>query len=191
MEPTNRSTYKRQSMSTEFTNSCLGKLVILAVIVVILLIVAVATVPSDEEMSVQMEDNIRECIQDNYEKRCDPVDEIFNNIRRPFSEADTTFNDKEILDIFHRNNRVEVNRHTLFSTCRLYNNVHVDGLREGIGIFGLVIPFLNYDDFVMTEGNVRGKNNDRIMKDTGIQDMEDLGDNPMLKPYHYKDNPDD
>jgi hypothetical protein len=43
----------------------------------------------------------------------------------------------------------------------------------------------------MTEGNVRGKNNDRIMKDTGIQEMEDLGDNPMLKPYHYKDNPDD
>ena len=42
----------------------------------------------------------------------------------------------------------------------------------------------------MTEGNVRGKNNDRLMKDTAIPEM-DLGDNPMLKPYHYKDNPDD
>ena len=178
-------------MSTEFTNSCLGKLVILAVIVVILLIVAIVTVPSDEEMQVQMKDNIRECIQDNYEKRCDPVDEIFNNIRRPFTEADTTFNDKEILEIFNRNNHVEVFRHTLFSTCRLVNNVHTEGLREGIGIFGIVIPFLNYDDFVMTEGNVRGKNSDRIMKDTAIPELEDLGDNPMLKPYHYKDNPED
>ena len=174
MEPTNRSTYKRQNMSAEFTNSCLGKIIILAVIAVILLIVAISTVPSDEEMRVQMEDNIRECIQDNYEKRCDPVDEVFNNIRRPFTEADTTFNDKEILEIFNRNNRIEVNRHMLFSICRLYNNVHTDGLLEGIGIFSIIIPFLNYDDFVMTEGNVRGKNNDRIMKDTAIPEMEDL-----------------
>ena len=191
MEPTNRSTYKRQSMSTEFTNSCMGKFIILGVIVFILLIVALVTVPSDEEMYVQMNDNIRECIQDNYAKRCDPVDEVFNNIRRPFTEADTTFNDTEILNIFHRNNRLEVYRHTLFSTARVVNNVHTEGLREGIGIFGIVIPFLNYDDFVMTEGNVRGKNNDRIMKDTSIPEMEDLGDNPMLKPYHYKNNPDD
>jgi hypothetical protein len=42
----------------------------------------------------------------------------------------------------------------------------------------------------MTEGNVRGKNQDRIIKDEGIPEM-DLGDNPMLKPYHYKGNPDD
>ena len=97
MEPTNRSTYKRQSMSNEFTNSCLGKIIILAIIAFILLIVAIATVPSEEEIRVQMTDDIRECIQDNYEKRCDPVDEVFNNIRRPFTEADTTFNDKEIL----------------------------------------------------------------------------------------------
>jgi len=190
MEPTNRSTYKKQSMSTEFTNSCLGKIIILGVIVFILLIVALVTVPSDEEMYAQMNDNIRECIQDNYEKRCDPVDEVFNNIRRPFTEADTLFDDKEILTIFHRNNRVEVYHHALFSTAHVVNNVHTEGLREGIGIFGIVIPFLNYDDFVMTEGNVRGKNQDRIIKDEGIPEM-DLGDNPMLKPYHYKGNPDD
>ena len=176
-------------MLSEFTNSCLGKIIILAVIVVILLIVAVATVPSEEETRVQMEDNIRECIQDNYEKRCDPVDEVFNNLRRPFTEADTTFNDKEIMEMFYRNNRVEVYRHTLYTTTRIVNNIHIEGLREGLGIFGIVIPFLNYDDFLMTEGNVRGKNHDRLMKDA--PEPEDLGENPMLKPYHYKGNPDD
>ena len=149
MEPTNRSTYKKQSMASEFTNSCLGKLVILAGTLFILLIASILTIPSDEEMQAQMEDNIRECIQDNFEKRCDPVDEVFNNIRRPFTEADSTFNDKEILAIFN-----------------------------------------NYDDFLMAEGNVRGKQQDKLIKDGGIPEM-DLGDNPMLKPYHYKDNPDD
>jgi hypothetical protein len=63
-------------------------------------------------------------------------------------------------------------------------------MREGIGIFGCVIPFLNYDDFLMAEGNVRGKQQDKLIKDGGIPEM-DLGDNPMLKPYHYKGNPDD
>jgi hypothetical protein len=41
----------------------------------------------------------------------------------------------------------------------------------------------------MTEGNVRGKQNDRIIQ-APVPEM-DLGDNPMLKPYHYKGNPDD
>lgn len=190
MEPTNRSTYKRQSMSAEFTNSCLGKLFVLAVIIIILLIAAALTVPSEEEMRTQMEDNIRECLQDNDIKRGDPVDEVFNNIRRPFTEADTTYNDKEILALFYRNNKLEIYRHLLFTTAHITNNVHQDGLREGIGIFGIVIPFLNYDDFLMTEGNIRGKNNERIIKDTEIPEEMDYGDNPMLKPYHYEDNPD-
>jgi hypothetical protein len=190
MEPTNRSTYKKQSMTSEFSNSCLGKLIILAVIIVILLIVALLTVPSEAETQEQMEDNIRECLQDNFEKRCDTADEIFNNIRRPLTEADTTFNDKEILEIFYRNNRLEVYRHALFTTARISNNLHPEGMREGIGIFGIVIPFLNFDDFLMAEGNVRGKNHDRILPNNSVPEM-DYGDNPMLKPYHYKGNPDD
>jgi hypothetical protein len=191
MEPTNKSTYKKQSMTAEFSNSCLGKLIILAAIVIILLIVALITAPSDVEMKTQMQDNIRECLQDNDVKRCDPVDEVFNNIRRPFTEADTTYNDKEKLETFYRNNKLEIYNHTLFSTARVSNNLNPEGLREGIGIFGIVIPFLNYDDFLMTEGNVRGKNNDHIIKDAGVPEEMDYGDNPMLKPYHYKGNPDD
>lgn len=190
MEPTNRSSYKRQSVTTEFANSCLGKLIILAIIAVILVVVALMTVPTVEETQAEMEDNIRQCIQDNFENRCDPVDEVFNNISRPFTEADTTFNDKEMLGIFSRNNRLEIYRHALFSTAHIVNNLHPEGVREGIGIFGIVIPLLNYDDFLMTEGNVRGKQHERLNNGVSVPEM-DYGDNPMLKPYHYKGNPDD
>lgn len=190
MEPNNTSTFKRQSMTSEFTHSCLGKLVILAGFIVILLIVALLTVPSDKEMQAQMEDNIRECLQDNFEKRCDGADEFFNNLRRPFTEADTTFNDKEILETFNRNNNLEIFKHTLFSVARVSNNLHPEGMREGIGIFGIVIPILNYDDFLMAEGNIRGKHHERIIGDGTVPEM-DYGNNPMLKPYHYKGNPDD
>ncbi len=190
MEPTNRSTYKKQSMSADFTNSCLGKLIILAGIILILLIVALFTVPSEEVTRTEMEDNIRECLQDNFEKRLDTADATFNNICRPFTEADSTFNDKEVLEIFNRNNRLEINRHALYTTARLYNNLKPEGVCEGIGIFGIVIPIINYDDFLMAEGNVRGKNHDRILPNNSVPEM-DYGDNPMLKPYHYKGNPDD
>ena len=159
MEPNNTSTYKKQSMTSEFTHSCLGKLVILAGFIVLLLIVALLTVPSDKEM-------------------------------RPFTEADTTFNDKEILETFNRNNNLEIFKHALFSVARVSNNLHPEGMREGIGIFGIVIPILNYDDFLMAEGNIRGKHHERIIGDGTVPEM-DYGNNPMLKPYHYKGNPDD
>ncbi len=64
MDLTNSSTYKKQSMTSEFTHSCLGRIIILAVIILILVVIAMFTVPSDGKMRWQMEDNVRECIQD-------------------------------------------------------------------------------------------------------------------------------
>ena len=75
--------------SAEYILNVCGFL-ILAGIILILLIVALFTVPSEEVTRTEMEDNIRECLQDNFEKRLDTADETFNNICRPFTEADTT-----------------------------------------------------------------------------------------------------
>jgi len=190
MDLTNSSTYKKQSMTSEFTHSCLGRIIILAVIILILVVIAMFTVPSDGKMRWQMEDNVRECIQDHDSIRGDGIDEAFNNVRRIFTHADTTVNDKEQMETFHKYNRLEYYDHSLFKTCRVVNNLHPEGVREGIGIYGIVIPLLNYEDFLMSEGPVRGKYNERLIQDKVIPDSY-LGDNPMLKPYHYKGNPDD
>lgn len=190
MELSNSSSYKKQSMTSEFSHSCLGRIIILAVILLVLAVIALFTVPSDSQMHWQMEDNVRECIQDHDSINSDTIDEVFNNVRRIFTHADSTVNDKEQMEIFHAYNRLEYYDHTIFKTCRVVNNIHPDGVREGIGIFGIVIPVLNYDDFLMSEGPVRGKNHDRLIQDQKLPDSY-LGDNPMLKPYHYKGNPDD
>ena len=190
MELSNSSSYKKQTMASEFTHSCLGRIIIFAVITLLLVIIAMFTTPSDSMMRWQMEDNVRQCIQDHDSITSDKIDETFNNVCRIFTHADSTANDKELLKIFNAYNRLEYYDHSIFKTCRLVNNIHPEGLREGIGIFGIVIPFLNYDDFLMSEGPVRGKNIDRLIKDQTLPDSY-LGDNPMLKPYHYKGNPDD
>lgn len=190
MEPINNNSYKKPTVASEFRHSCLGRFIIFAGILFILFIIGVFTVPSDSKMRWQMEDNIRECLQDNDSIHGDDIDEFFHNIRRIFTHADTTVNDKERLETFHRLNTLEIYRHSFFSTAHVRNNIHPNGIREGIGIFGVVIPTINYDDFLMSEGPVRGKYNERLIRDQKLPDSY-LGDNPMLKPYHYKGNPDD
>ena len=190
MEQTNKSNYKKQSMASEFSHSCLGRVIIFAAVMLVLFIIALFTVPSESQMKWQMEDDIRECLQDNDSIHGDKIDEAFLNVRRIFTHADTTVNDKERMETFHRLNKLEFYRHSFFATAHVRNNIHPSGIREGIGIFGIVIPTINYDDLLMSEGPVRGKYNERLIQDQVIPDTY-LGDNPMLKPYHYKGNPDD
>ena len=185
-----RGNYKKQTMTQQFYHSCLGKVIILAGIAVVLTILAAFTVPSTGMMEWQTEDNNRQCIQDNDSIRGDKIDEIVGNMRRIFTHADTTGYDREVWDTYHRLNRVDITRHSFYATSRLYNNMYPSGVRVAIGIWGIVIPTVYYSDMLLNDGPVRGKYNERIIQD-GIIPDEYIGDNPNLKPYHYKGNPDD
>ena len=90
MDQFNRDTYKKETLFQEFYHSCLGKIIILAVILLILFVVGVMTVPSDKMVVRETMDNIHQCLQDNDSINNDELDEDFANISRTFSEADTT-----------------------------------------------------------------------------------------------------
>ena len=190
MEQFNPSTYKKDGAAKEFTHSCLGKIIILCAIAIILMIIAAITRPSDSMMVWQTEDNIHECLQASDSIESDAIDDYVGNIGRIITHADTTKTNPEMWETYKRLNRLNIYPHTLFKTARITNNTHPEGVRVGVGIFGIVIPILNYDDFLMAEGNIRGKHHDRIIGDGTVPEM-DYGNNPMLKPYHYKGNPDD
>ena len=117
------------------------------------------------------------------------IDEFFNNISRTFSQTDSTLTNKEVYDAFKRYNSLEVYQHAGYSTAYLHNAYHPEGVRIGIGVFGMVISTINYTDMVLDLGPARGKYNEKLI-DTPIPDL-DLGENPALKPYHYKGNPED
>ena len=97
MDQFNRDTYKKETLFQEFYHSCLGKIIILAVILLILFVVGVMTVPSDKMVVRETMDNIHQCLQDNDSINNDELDEDFANISRTFSEADTTLTNPEIL----------------------------------------------------------------------------------------------
>ena len=190
MDQFNRNTYKKESLFQAFYHSCLGKLVIIGVVALALLITAIMTVPTNEVMTAEMEDNIRQCIQANDSISGDLIDDVVNNANNMFTVADSTQDNKELMALYHKYNTLTIERHALYSLAILRNNFRPDGVRAGIGIFGLVIPTVYYSDLLLRTGVVRRDYNQKLLQDVPIDD-QDLGENPNLNPYHYKGNPDD
>ncbi len=190
MEQFNKNVYKKQGLVDEFTGSCLGKLIILGAFIIGMCFLAIISVPSTDMMFSEADDNIRQCIQDNIEKKGDIVDEMVWNIGRTFSSADSTFDNKEIMEALEKYNTIDVFRHSLYSTARVSNSTHPEGVRIAVGIFGFVISTIQYNDMVLDVGPVRGNYDDHLIKPVPIPD-DYMGDTTNVNTYHYQNNPDD
>ena len=190
MSQFNKNVYKKQGLVDEFTGSCLGKLIILGVFILGLCFLAMISVPSEEEMFNETEDNIRQCIQDNIDKKGDIVDELVWNVGRSFSAADSTLDSKEALDAFIKYNTIDVFRHSLYSTARLSNSSHPEGVRVSIGIFGFIISTVHYDEIVLDFGPVRNNYDDQLIKPEYVPiDVNEINpaDTANTHTHHDKD----
>ena len=78
---------------------------------------------------------------------------------------------------------------SFFRTAYVYNNIKTEGTRVGFGLFGVVIPTANFNDFLLRIGPMRRNYNQRLIRSTTIDG--DLGTNPNIQEFHYKRNPDD
>lgn len=187
MQDTRNSYRTKQSVAQQFYHSCLGKIIILLVTLLVLFIIAVLTVPSDEKMEREMMDNIRQCIQDNDSIKGDGIDDAIANLTRIFTEADSTYDDKEVMEAFHTHNKLEIYRHNFYSTALLRNNLSAEGIRVGVGIYNTVIPTVKYSDIILFVSTIKTYK-ERLI-DPALQD-DYVGENPNLKPYHYLGDPD-
>lgn len=143
---------KQESLFNAFRHSCLGRFIIFAVILAILAVIAAITCPSEQYMREEMDDNIRQCIEEHDSINIDWTEVLVMNTRYMFTKADTVVKDKESLRVFNRYNRLEYFNHTFFSTMHIYNSFYIEGKRCAIGIFGLVIPIVNFNDFLLRIG---------------------------------------
>ena len=151
MSQTDRGSYRtNESIAQQFLNSCLGRLAVLGVVLGALLIVAALTIPDDEDMTVEMEDNIRQCIATNDSIKTDGIDNAINNVGYVFTHAD--IDDTESMELFHKYNTMEIKRGRFCSKAVLRNNIRPEGTTIGIGILGMVVPTLNYNDFLLRTG---------------------------------------
>ena len=191
MDQTNRPNFRTSgSVGDAFLHSCLGKLLILMAIVLVLLIVAYFTAPTEKEMRAEMNDNIMQCMEMNDSIRGDKIDDYVHNIGFIFTKADSTKVGQEWKETFDKYNRLEVYRHTFYSTAYVYNNIRAEGTRVGFGIFGLVIPTANFNDFLLHVGPMHKGYDQKLIRTTVIP-ANDLGSNPNIQEFHYRRNPDD
>jgi len=190
MYQTDRGSYKKQETLLQmFWHSCLGKLVVLLAIIGVLLLIAHFTIPSEDKMRTEMIDNIRQCIEANDSIQTDDLDDFVANIGYIFTHADSTVN-VEIMSRFNKYNRLKYYKHTFHSSMHVLNNFRPEGIRCGIGVFGLVIPTINFNDLLLRDGPLRKDYGKKLIENMYVPD-DYIGDNPNLKPYHYKGNPED
>ena len=175
-----------QSFTQEFTRSCLGRIIIAGVIILVGLLVAYFTAPKESDMNAEMEDNIMQCLEVNDAVKGDAVDDYVHNLTFIFMTADTTYIPQDVLETYYKYNRLESYRHTFYSTSYIHNNMHPEGTRVGVGIFGIIIPTVLYEDILLEVGPVHKGYEQKLNQAPIQQDDEDLGENPNITEFHYK-----
>lgn len=176
---TNKSEYHKETLAAEIKKSCLTKVIMLVAVMLLLMLSAKLTIPSDEQMMYGTLDGVCQCIQDSHGVPGDKSDDIVRNgIATVSHETDSAKKDTILAD-FKKFNRVEIYHHTFFSTAYIISNFNSRGARAAVGIFGLVIPTVNFNDFVLRNGPIRKEYNQRIIKQTITSDTY-MGDNPDL-----------
>lgn len=176
---TNKSEYHKETLAAEIKKSCLAKVIMLVAVMLLLMLSAKLTIPSDEQMMYGTLDGVCQCIQDSHGVPGDKSDDIVrNSIATVSHETDSAKKDTILAD-FKKFNRVEIYHHTFFSTAYIISNFNSRGARAAVGIFGLVIPTVNFNDFVLRNGPIRKEYNQRIIKQTITSDTY-MGDNPDL-----------
>ena len=182
MQQTDRGRYKTdESVSGMFYHSCLGKLIIMGCIVGILLFLAHITVPDEETMMSETMDNIYQCIAANDSIQRDWIDDTIGNVGNMFTHADS-MPDQATMRTFEKYNRLEYHRHSFYSTAVIYNNFRPSGTRVGVGLFSMVIPTVNFNDFLLRIGPIHKGYNQRLLEGPRLNrvDQEYFGENPDL-----------
>jgi hypothetical protein len=175
-----------KNMAHSFTHSCLGRFIIFAVIMCVILFFARLSVPSEQVMTEEIEDDIRQCILSHDSIRADWIDDAINNVGYIFTYADSAF-DVNTWKTFEKNNFLEVHKHTFFSTMYVRNNLSLKPIRIGFGIFNTVIPTLSYEDLLLNVGPMQKDYGKGLIR-TIEYGSDYMGEQPHIKEYHYKED---
>ena len=185
MNQTDRGSYRtKETLAKQFTHSCLGQIIIIAVVLGFIMLITNITRPSDETMMEEMTDNVLQCIEERDSLHNDWTDLVVANARYMFTTSDST-EESQMMKLFYKyGNRLEYHTHAFYKTVSLYNNFTPAGKRCGIGLLGMVIPMLDYNDMILNEMVMK---TDSVMQHyvKTVIDTVDLGEDPLLEPYQY------
>ncbi len=188
MHQTDRGSYRtNESAFKKFRRSCLGKIVIALGVLVIILLIALITKPSDEKMKREMDDNIKQSLWSRDSITADGMDIFVSNIGHTFSHFDAstpiTKDMKYRLDsLFFKYNDTVYYNHAFFRTMFVNNHLGRTPERAGVGIFGLVIPTVDFNKFIPRDAE-RKEYNEPLIKGG---DNEEYYGTTTVDVFHYE-----
>ena len=175
---------KKESLAQQFRHSCMGQIIIFAAIFGAVSLLAYLTRPSEETVRDTIRDDIRQCIEEHDSLSNDWIDDIVSNAAYMFTTAKENKVTDTLMMAFDKYNLLEYYHHPCYSTVYLRNNFHPESKRCGLGIFGVVIPMLNYNDLLLSDELMQADTlNQRLINDT---DGDYFGENPGLEPYRFR-----
>lgn len=183
MRQADRGTYEKDSYSKELGRSCLFKIFKLGGVIILLLIIAILTVPTEKRMKKGAFDAVVLCILGDLVGEQDRADDFARNMSSMVTRLDTTSNNIEQVVTFSKLNTMEVYNHLFYSTLYIHNSARPQGVRVAIGIFGLVIPTVGSNDFLLNTEPMQFENKDRILGRPA-----EPGEAPLSDPLDYDDD---
>ena len=165
-----------------------GRIVFICGIVVIVLLLVYMSAPTKKAMTETMTDNVMQCLEDNNRYKGDAIDDFVHNLGYSMTEADTANIAPEVIEAFHKYNKLVPHRHLFYSTAYIHNNMHPEGVRVGFGFLGMIFSMVQYSDLILDVEPVHKGYEQKIVDETIIQEP-DLGTNPNVDVYHYQRNP--
>ena len=115
----------QETVKSAFFHSCLGKLTILGGILILILAIAYSTNPTEQEMAVEMEDNVMQCLEENDLAFRETRLTTTSTTRAHLTKADTTKIFPDLIQSYRALNLMEIYHHSLYTTSYLFNNMRI------------------------------------------------------------------
>ncbi|WP_291556929.1 hypothetical protein [Bacteroides sp.] len=145
---------EKQKQENNITNIIIGILSIVFINVLFwggIALIIHYTVPSDKRMEHAIIKDMQECVRDKMTSYTNLLlGEETSEIASLF--FDSGVSNKDIVEQFKKNNTIIIESKWLWSVGKIYNRqFEEDGTMVCFGFLGIVIPFVEWDDFILMD----------------------------------------
>lgn len=146
-DATQTETEKEPSMAQSILVSCLFLLFFYGGIAGVILAIAHFTIPSDSRMERAIMNDVQSCVEDKAVSFSGFFGEEASALASLFLSTEASA--QSISEQYRKNNRTVIERSWFWSVGKIYNRNTPDGTNVCFGIFGIVIPYVAWEDFIL------------------------------------------
>ena len=138
---------KGPSMAQSILVGCLFLLFFYGGIAGVILAIAHFTIPSDQRMERAIMNDVQSCV----EEKAVSVSGLFGEEASALASLflSTEVSAQRIFEQYRKNNHTVIDRSWFWSVGKIYNRNAPDGTNVCFGMFGIVIPYIVWEDFVL------------------------------------------